>query len=59
MFLLNTTTPNMITVSSSYKIIKKGFAYTSNGCVYFDITKFELEHLYGKLQSDQILDVKS
>ncbi len=49
----------MIAVSSSYKIIKKGFAYTSNGCVYFDITKFELEHLYGKLQSDQVLDVKS
>jgi len=36
------------------KIIKSGFAYESNGSVYFDITKFVQQHEYGKLSGRKI-----
>ncbi|MFO7617169.1 MAG: cysteine--tRNA ligase [Bacteroidales bacterium] len=37
------------------KILEKGFAYVSNGSVYFDVAKYHELHHYGKL-SGRILD---
>lgn len=37
------------------KILKAGFAYESNGSVYFDVKKYNQEHAYGKL-SGRVLD---
>lgn len=37
------------------KILEKGFAYISNGSVYFDVAKYNKQHHYGKL-SGRILD---
>ncbi len=37
------------------KIMKNGFAYVSNGSVYFDVLKYNASHHYGKL-SGRILD---
>ena len=37
------------------KILEKGFAYISNGSVYFDVAKYNEQHHYGKL-SGRILD---
>lgn len=37
------------------KIINKGFAYESNGSVYFDVVKYNKEHNYGEL-SGRILE---
>jgi cysteinyl-tRNA synthetase len=37
------------------EIVNKGFAYESNGSVYFDVEKYNLEHKYGIL-SGRIID---
>lgn len=37
------------------KILEKGFAYISNGSVYFDVEKYNIENHYGKL-SGRILE---
>lgn len=36
------------------KLIKKGFAYESNGSVYFDILKYNKKYQYGKLSNRKI-----
>jgi cysteinyl-tRNA synthetase len=38
------------------KIIDNGFAYKSNGSVYFDVVKYNKEHHYGKLSGRNIED---
>ncbi len=37
------------------KILENGYAYESNGSVYFDVEKYDRDHRYGKL-SGRILD---
>lgn len=39
------------------KIIDAGYAYESNGSVYFDVPKYNLEHHYGKLSGRNIEDL--
>ncbi len=38
------------------KILDNGFAYKSNGSVYFDVVKYNKEHHYGKLSGRNIED---
>ncbi|WP_299796643.1 cysteine--tRNA ligase [uncultured Maribacter sp.] len=38
-------------------ILKKGFAYETNGSVYFDVAKFNQEHEYGKLSGRKLEDM--
>ena len=38
-------------------ILKKGFAYETNGSVYFDVAKFNKEHEYGKLSGRKLEDM--
>ncbi len=40
-------------------IMKKGFAYESNGSVYFDVEKYNKEHNYGKLSGRVLEDLYS
>ena len=37
-------------------IIKNGYAYASNGSVYFDIEAFKLKHTYAKLDPGSMSD---
>jgi cysteinyl-tRNA synthetase len=39
------------------KIIANGYAYETNGSVYFDIKKYNLKHHYGKLSGRKIDDL--
>jgi cysteinyl-tRNA synthetase len=40
-------------------ILKKGYAYESNGSVYFDVEKYNIEHKYGTLSGRVIEDLLS
>ena len=55
---LNTLNPSIEPLASGHiieqiamieKIIKNGFAYVTNGAVYFDVLKYNSSHHYGKL----------
>jgi cysteinyl-tRNA synthetase len=61
---LNTLQPNIEPAATGHiieqismieKILKNGFAYVSNGSVYFDVIKYNQSHHYGKL-SGRVLD---
>ena len=61
---LNTLQPNIEPAATGHiieqiamieKIMKNGFAYVSNGSVYFDVIKYNQSHHYGKL-SGRILE---
>lgn len=41
------------------KILEEGFAYESNGSVYFDVPKYNAAHSYGKLSGRNIEDLIS
>lgn len=41
------------------KILDQGFAYVSNGSVYFDVVKYNEAHQYGKLSGRKIEDLLS
>ena len=41
------------------KIIEAGYAYESNGSVYFDVEKYNADHNYGKLSGRNIEDLRS
>jgi cysteinyl-tRNA synthetase len=41
------------------EILEKGFAYESNGSVYFDVEKYHKSYNYGKLSGRKIEDLRS
>ena len=41
------------------KILDAGYAYESNGSVYFDVEKYNADHRYGKLSGRNIDDLRS
>lgn len=41
------------------KILDRGYAYVSNGSVYFDVEKYNAEYLYGKLSGRVLDDMQS
>jgi len=64
----NTLEPNIEPVASGHileqisiiqNLINKGFAYESNGSVYFDINKFNIDFNYGILSRRNLEDIKS
>ncbi len=68
MRMLNTLPPSIEPSASGHiieqialveKIIAKGFAYESNGSVYFDINKYCQEHNYGALSGRNIDEMLS
>lgn len=40
-------------------ILKKGFAYETNGSVYFDVEKYNQQYKYGKLSGRNLDDIKT
>lgn len=42
-------------IEMAQKIMENGLAYESNGSIYFDVRKYNLQHQYGKL-SGRVLD---
>jgi cysteinyl-tRNA synthetase len=66
MSLLNVLPPGIEPMASAHiieqqqlvrKILKAGFAYESNGSVYFDVPKYNENHSYGKLSGRKIEDL--
>lgn len=63
---LNTLPPSIEPLASGHiieqqqlvtKLIEKGYAYESNGSVYFDLEKYNREHHYGKLSGRKTEDL--
>ncbi len=63
---LNTLSPSIEPRASGHiieqqimveQIMQKGFAYESNGSVYFDVEKYNLQHQYGKLSGRNLDDI--
>lgn len=46
-------------IAMTQKILDNGFAYESNGSVYFDVEKYAQSHHYGKLSGRKIEDLQS
>ena len=46
-------------IGMTQKILDNGYAYVSNGSVYFDVEKYAKEHNYGKLSGRKIEDLQS
>ncbi len=46
-------------IAMTQKIMDNGFAYESNGSVYFDVEKYAKSHHYGKLSGRKIEDLQS
>jgi cysteinyl-tRNA synthetase len=46
-------------IAMTKKILENGFAYESNGSVYFDVEKYAASHHYGKLSGRKIEDLQS
>lgn len=46
-------------IGMTQKLLDNGFAYVSNGSVYFDVEKYAKEHNYGKLSGRKIEDLQS
>jgi len=68
MALLNNLPPSIEPVASGHiieqqqmvrEIIQSGFAYESNGSIYFDVEKYNQDHHYGKLSGRKIEDLIS
>ncbi len=68
MSLLNVLPPSIEPMASGHvieqqqlvrKILNAGFAYESNGSVYFDVPKYNEKHSYGKLSGRKIEDLLS
>lgn len=68
MKLLNTTPPDIEPRASGHiieqislveKILEKGFAYVSNGSVYFDVEEYNRNHNYGALSGRSLDDMMS
>uniref|UniRef100_A0A6B2E990 Cysteine--tRNA ligase, cytoplasmic n=1 Tax=Phlebotomus kandelakii TaxID=1109342 RepID=A0A6B2E990_9DIPT len=68
MVALNVNPPDVLTRVSEYvpeivafieRIIERGFAYESNGSVYFDVGRFDGENFYAKLVPEAFGDAKS
>lgn len=66
MFQLNVLPPSIEPTASGHileqismieKIINNGFAYESNGSVYFDVERYHQKHHYGKLSGRVIEDL--
>lgn len=68
MRLLNVLTPSIEPLASGHiieqiefvkKILRAGYAYESNGSVYFDVEKYDKKYGYGKLSGRQPEDMRS
>ena len=46
-------------ISTTQQILDNGYAYESNGSVYFDVPKYNKEHPYGKLSGRVVDDLLS
>ena len=46
-------------IAMTEEILKNGFAYESNGSVYFDVEKYAESNHYGKLSGRKIEDLQS
>ncbi len=44
-------------IALTEELLKKGYAYESNGSVYFDVSKYNESHDYGKLSGRKIEDL--